>query len=158
MSSFTQPPSGRRRMRICFADVFCFLFFFVFFPSVKNMRKPFSGTAERIFMKLLPNDRGEMQWRSRTFGRPVRWSNLPPFCLGFGNWQAPREGEFSRAPRCLGPRCRSKILKKVFQIASFWPPQICNMHKIHFRPGSAPDPDGGAYDAPWTPNRVVRGQ
>jgi len=33
-----------------------------------------------------------------------------------------------------------------------------NMRKFHFRPGSAPDPDGGAYDAPWTPNRVVRGQ
>jgi len=24
-----------------------------------NMRQPFSGTAERIFMKLLPNDKGE---------------------------------------------------------------------------------------------------
>jgi len=36
------------------------MFFFVFFPSVKNMRQPFSGTAERIFMELLPNDRGEM--------------------------------------------------------------------------------------------------
>ena len=40
----------------------CFLFFFVFFcffrPS-KNMRQPFSGTAERIFMKLLPNDTGK---------------------------------------------------------------------------------------------------
>ena len=35
------------------------MFFFVFFPSVKNMRQPFSGTAERIFMKLLPNDTGE---------------------------------------------------------------------------------------------------
>jgi len=36
-----------------------FLFFFVFFrPSQKN-RQPFSGTAERIFMKLLPNDRGK---------------------------------------------------------------------------------------------------
>ena len=33
--------------------------FFVFFPSTKNMRQPFSGTAERIFMKLLPNDTGE---------------------------------------------------------------------------------------------------
>jgi len=53
---FMQPPSGRRRMRICFADVFLF---FCFFPSTKNMRQPFSGTAERIFMKLLPNDRGE---------------------------------------------------------------------------------------------------
>ena len=39
-----------------------FLFFFVFFVfSVrhKNTRQPFSGTAERIFMKLLPNDSGE---------------------------------------------------------------------------------------------------
>ena len=38
------------------------LFFFVlcFFPSTKTMRQPFSGTAERIFMQLLPNDRGEM--------------------------------------------------------------------------------------------------
>ena len=29
----------------------------VFFPSTKTMRQPFSGTAERIFMKLSPNDR-----------------------------------------------------------------------------------------------------
>ena len=50
-------------MRICFADVF--LFFFVFFPSVKNMRQPFSGTAERIFMKFLPNDRGECSLKRR---------------------------------------------------------------------------------------------
>jgi len=38
------------------------MFFFCFFPSATtrciNMRQPFSGTAERIFMKLLPNDRG----------------------------------------------------------------------------------------------------
>ena len=44
-------------MRICFAVVF--FCFFVFFPSVKNMRQPFSGTAERIFMKLSPNDTGK---------------------------------------------------------------------------------------------------
>ena len=49
-------------MRICFTDVFCFFFFF----SVchKNTRQPFSGTAERIFMKLLPNDRGENMFRT----------------------------------------------------------------------------------------------
>jgi len=35
------------------------MFFFLLFPSAKNMRQPFSGTAERIFMKLLPNDTGE---------------------------------------------------------------------------------------------------
>jgi len=39
---------------------FLFSDFFVFFSSVKNTRQPFSGTAERIFMKLLPNDSGEM--------------------------------------------------------------------------------------------------
>jgi len=44
-----------RLMRICFTDVFfCF-----FFPSATTMRQPFSGTPERIFMKLLPNDSGE---------------------------------------------------------------------------------------------------
>ena len=66
---FTQPPSGRRRMRICFAVVFLFfvvyfLFFFVFcfFPSTKTMRQPFSGTAKRIFMKLSPNDGGNVVW------------------------------------------------------------------------------------------------
>jgi len=33
--------------------------FFVFFSvRHKNTRQPFSGTAERIFMKLLPNDAG----------------------------------------------------------------------------------------------------
>ena len=32
--------------------------FFPFFPT-KNTRQPFSGTAEQIFMKLLPNDTGE---------------------------------------------------------------------------------------------------
>jgi len=35
------------------------MFFFVFFSSAKNMRQPFLGTAERIFIKLLPNDTGE---------------------------------------------------------------------------------------------------
>ena len=33
--------------------------FFVLFRSPQNMRQPFSGTAERIFMKLLPNDTGD---------------------------------------------------------------------------------------------------
>ena len=36
-----------------------FCFFFCFFRPQKNMRQPFSGTAEQIFMKLLPNDTGE---------------------------------------------------------------------------------------------------
>jgi len=44
--------------RICFTDVF-FCFFLFFSVRHKNTRQPFSGTAERIFMKLLPNDSGE---------------------------------------------------------------------------------------------------
>jgi len=38
---------------------FSFFFCFLFFRPPQNMRQPFSGTAERIFMKLLPNDSGE---------------------------------------------------------------------------------------------------
>jgi len=34
-------------------------FFSVRHAKCINMRQPFSGTAERLFMKLLPNDRGE---------------------------------------------------------------------------------------------------
>ena len=37
----------------------CFLFFLFFSVRHKNTRQPFSRTAERIFMKLLPNDSGE---------------------------------------------------------------------------------------------------
>ena len=40
-------------MRICFTVVF------LLFLSTKTMRQPFSGMAERIFMKLIPNDTGE---------------------------------------------------------------------------------------------------
>jgi len=47
-----------------------------------------------------------------------------------------------------GSRHRSKILKRMFQMASFWP-QICI--KSVFGLGSAPDPAGGAYDAPPDP-------
>jgi len=39
------------------AYMFYRCFFCFFFRSPQNMRQPFSGTAERIFMKLLPNDR-----------------------------------------------------------------------------------------------------
>ena len=41
-----------------FVVVFVFLFF-AFSVRHKNTRQPFSGTAERIFMKPLPNDSGE---------------------------------------------------------------------------------------------------
>ena len=48
-----------RRMRICFTGAFLFFLLFVFSVRHKNTRQPFSGTAERIFMKLLPNYSGE---------------------------------------------------------------------------------------------------
>jgi len=54
-SLFTQPPM--RRMRMFYRCFFCFLS--VFSRPPQNMRQPFLGTAERIFMKLLPNDTGE---------------------------------------------------------------------------------------------------
>jgi len=38
---------------------FILLFFCVFFRPSQKYQTPFSGTAERIFMKLLPNDSGE---------------------------------------------------------------------------------------------------
>ena len=40
-----------------------FLFFFVFF-SVRQKYETFSGTAERIFMKLLPNDTLKMEFET----------------------------------------------------------------------------------------------
>jgi len=44
---------------------FCFLFLlFAFSVCRKNTRQPFSETAEWIFMKLLPNDSGEMELAS----------------------------------------------------------------------------------------------
>ena len=52
-----------------------------------------------------------------------------------------------------GPRHRSKILRRVFQIVSFWP-QICI--KSTFGWGSSPDHTGGAYNAPQTFSRMVR--
>jgi len=65
-------------------------------------------------------------------------------------------GESFPGPRDVcGPRRRSKILKMVFQVASFWP-KIC-IKSATFGRGSAPDPDGGSYDAPRTPSRMVRG-
>ena len=44
------------------------------------MRQPFSGTAEQIFMKLLPNDRGEcsLQRHIQMGARP------PPIFFGGG--------------------------------------------------------------------------
>jgi len=51
--------AARWRECVCFTDVF---FAFCIFRSPHDSAQPFSGTAERILMKLLPNDRGEMKF------------------------------------------------------------------------------------------------
>ena len=42
------------------------------------MRQPFSGTAERIFMKILPNDRGEcsLKRRAAAWRKSCRMANV----------------------------------------------------------------------------------
>jgi len=67
-----------------------------------------------------------------------------------------RKGEkIFQGPTTFGGLCHhSKILKSVFQIASFWP-QICI--KSIFGRGSTPDPTKRAYDTPQTPSQMVRG-
>jgi len=63
-------------------------------------------------------------------------------------------GSFPGPHDVWGPRHRSKMLKRVFHMASFWL-EICI--KSIFDLGSAPDPAGGAYDTPQTPSRMLRG-
>jgi len=50
-------------------SVYVLQVFFLLFFRPSNVRQPFSGTAERIFMKLSPNDRG---------GEYVVWNVVPP--------------------------------------------------------------------------------
>jgi len=68
---------------------------------------------------------------------------------GGGEGREGTGGEVFPGPETFGgPRCRSKILKMVFQVASFWP-KICI--KSIFDRCSAPDPAGGTYVAPPNP-------
>jgi len=67
-AAFTRNALLRNRLPVgggCVYVLQMIVCFFVFFSSVKNMRQPFSGTAERIFMKLLPNDRGKCSLKRR---------------------------------------------------------------------------------------------
>jgi len=54
-----------------------------------------------------------------------------------------------------GPRHRSKILTEKGVPDGFI--LTSNMHKIQFRPRLCPNPAEGAYDAPQTLSRMVRG-
>jgi len=56
------------------AYMFYICFFGFFFRSPQNTRQPFSGTAERIFMKLLPND----SWEKWSFQRRTQMAARPP--------------------------------------------------------------------------------
>jgi len=47
------------------------------------MRQPFSGTAEQIFMKLLPNGRGE----NGVSNAVSKWGLGPQIILGAKNWK-----------------------------------------------------------------------
>jgi len=40
-------------------------------------------SKKKSYQKLLRQTGWRTQWRSKTFGRLVRWSNLPPYCLRF---------------------------------------------------------------------------
>jgi len=79
----------------------CFFLFFVFFCffSVrhKNTRQPFSGTAERIFMKLLPNNSGEnvvsnvvLKWG---LGTPINFLGAKNYTLRTWWWRLASESE-----------------------------------------------------------------
>jgi len=66
-----------------------------------------------------------------------------------------RGGKVFPSPATFGGlRRRSKILQMVFQMASFRP-KICT--KSILGRGCAPDPTGGAYDAPPNPSQMARG-
>jgi len=129
----------------------------IYVSSASNSKLPLNNQRlARMHQIRFPLGLCPRQWRSRTFGRPVRWSHLPPFRLRFWKLAVPSRGggKVFPGPRCLAAPPSFKILqlKKVLQIASFWPLQIC-INSIFGRG----HPAGGAYDTPRT-NRVVRGQ
>ena len=74
----------------------CLCFFPFFSVRHKSTRQPFSGTAERIFMKLLPNDSGENgvciavpKWGKWGLGpRLIFWGLKTTHCaLGANPWR-----------------------------------------------------------------------
>jgi len=120
-----------RRMRICFADVF-FCFFSVRHKNTKNTRQPFSGTAERIFMKLLPNDSGE----NVVSNIVPKWGlGLPNNLLGAKNWKIAKNRH-----RCLqfsaynsGTEVNFWTLKMAYKVyVRPWPLTLWGKHSVRF--------------------------
>ena len=78
---------------------FCFFLFSVFSVRQKNTTQPFSGMSERIFMKLLPNDIGKMQFPTsyRNGGQvPINfWGLKTTQCaLGGDAWRMTQKNQF----------------------------------------------------------------
>jgi len=65
----------------CFSVFFSSVFLF-FSVRQQNTRQPFSGTAERIFIKLLPNDSGE----NVVSNVVPKWGLGPQIFLGAKNY------------------------------------------------------------------------
>jgi len=84
---FTQPPSGRRRMRICIADVFyadyfCFVFVFVFFRPPKlwdnRSRERLNGFSWNFHQTIPGNMEFETSCRrlAKVVQPPGEWRKL----------------------------------------------------------------------------------
>jgi len=70
------------------------------------MRQQFSGTAERIFMKLLPNDRGKCSLHRRT----QMGARPPNNILGTKNWKIAKNADLELAT--LNFDCTADALKR----------------------------------------------
>jgi len=70
------------------------------------MRQPFSGTAKRIFMKLLPNDRGEWSFQRRTQMGARPSNNF----WGAKNWKIAKNADLELA--VLNFDCTADALKR----------------------------------------------
>jgi len=92
--------------------------------------------------------RGDPNKRITTQANRQNASHIKQACR-----QADR-GNFSRALRRLGAPPSLKNTGKGVPGGFFL---TTTLHKIHFRPGSVPDPAGGGYDAPQAPSQMVRG-
>jgi len=81
------------------------MFFSVFFRSPKKTRQPFSGTAERIFMKLSPNGSGENvvsnvvpKWGARP---PIIFLAAKNYTLRTWCWRLANDWEAVALKKCM---------------------------------------------------------
>jgi len=125
-------PTSSIRWRECvyvLQRVFLFFAFLLFFRPPQrwcmiNMRQPFSGTAERIFVKLLPNYRGNV-----VFNVLPKWGLGPPNNLGGGakNWKI-AIGAYSS--ELITPK-RKRISERLKRL---WNHKKTMAYKVYVRP------------------------